>query len=213
MVNKKSLIGIVLFLAVVVIIFFARFNPIMSNFSAAANTNNIAVVETVKATKIIPETQECDCQCSDTDRYTDKDIDKITMWAYKNAKKYVPIHDVREIVEEASKYDSFLLLIAVMCEESRFDRYARSSKNAMGLCQIIGSVWLETLQKQGIAEKKIDLFDYRVNIKAADYILNHYFEKKKSWKGALSAYVNGSKTYVLNVLSNYAELQFLLKGV
>lgn len=26
-------------------------------------------------------------------------------------------------------------------------------------------------------------------------------------------YVNGSKPYVLNVLSNYAELQFILKGV
>lgn len=148
-----------------------------------------------------------------TNRFSDKDIDKLVDWAYKNAKTYIPKRDIRQIVEETTKYDMCLLLLAVAKEESHFDRYARSNKNALGLCQIMSSVWLETLKKEGIVEKKIDFFDYTKNIAAANYILSGYYNKEKSWKKALNKYVSGSSKYVINVLSSYAELKLILNDI
>ena len=146
-------------------------------------------------------------------KFSESDIDKIVDWAYKNSKSYIPKRDVRQIIEETTKYDLCLIILAVMKEESRFDRYARSSKNALGLCQIMGNVWFETLKKKGIVKEKIDFFDYTNNIAAANYILNEYYAKDKCWKKALNRYVNGSSHYVMNVLSNYAELKFVLGDV
>lgn len=155
--------------------------------------------------------------CSDNStlspKYTNNEIEELTNWAYKKAKRYVPRNDIKEIIIEASKYDLCLLILAVICEESKFDRYARSSKGAAGLGQIMPNIWVDTLKKEGIIKQKIDLYDYRYNLAATNYVLMLYYNQTSSWKKALNKYVNGSKPYVLNVLSNYAELQFILKGV
>ena len=164
------------------------------------------------ANKIQSNSSSAECNSTKC-KYTDEDIDSITKWAYKNSKGYIPIEDVREIVIESSKYKSFLMLIAVIREESQFDRYARSSKNALGLGQIMANIWLDTLRKEGIAKNKIDLFYYKTNIRATNYILLKYYKDKKTWNGALKSYVNGSKSYVISVLSDYAELQLLLNGI
>lgn len=145
--------------------------------------------------------------------------EEIINWGYKNAKNYVPKSDVQQIIMEASKYKNFYMIISVITEETHYDRYARSEKNAKGLGQIRTkdskgkSVWLDELIEQGIWESEIDAYDYRKNIAAIDYILNKYHDEKGSWKEALSSYVNGDSNYVTRVLSNFAEISLLMTEI
>ena len=102
------------------------------------------------------------------------------------------------------------MLIAVIQVESGFDIYATSSKGAKGLGQITTSIWAEELVKAKVWDKKTDVYDYRKNIAGTNYILDKYMEKFGGWKECLNRYVGGDDSYVLKVLSNYAELTLLI---
>ena len=134
---------------------------------------------------------------------------KLVKWAYKNSKPFIPKDMVVDILKEASKYDNYLMMLAVFKEESSFYVFARSEKQAKGLGQIMTRVWRETLVEEGIWDEEIDVFDYKRNIAATDYVINTYYKSTGSWREALLRYVGGDPKYVDRVLSNYAELKLL----
>ncbi len=144
----------------------------------------------------------------------------IIEWAYKNSKSYVPKPYVIQYLHEAKKYPYYLMIVALIKEESGFDVYARSKMNAKGLGQILTrkpgsgeSVWADHLIDQGVWEEEIDVFDHRKNIAAINYILKKYRKQFGSWKKVLFQYVNGDSNYVTRVLSNYAELSLMLEDL
>lgn len=144
--------------------------------------------------------------------------EKVVNWAYKNAKSYIPKTFITMFLQEAKKYKTYLMIVAIIKEESAFDPFARSSAGAKGLGQIRTkipesnkSVWLDMLIEVGIWQEEIDVYDYRKNIAAIDHILNEYKTKYGSWRDVLFHYVNGDKEYVTKVLSNYAELSLMLQ--
>jgi hypothetical protein len=144
----------------------------------------------------------------------------IIEWAYKNSKSYVPKPYVIQYLHEAKKYPYYLMIVAIIKEESGFDVYARSKMNAKGLGQILTrkpgseeSVWVDHLIDQGVWQEEIDVFDYRKNIAAINYILKKYRKQFGSWKKVLFQYVNGDSHYITRVLSNYAELSLMLEDL
>lgn len=143
---------------------------------------------------------------------------KVIEWAYKNAKSYIPKTYLVMFLQEAKKYKNYLMIVAIIKEESGFDPFARSTAGAKGLGQIrtkipesSKSVWLDTLIDAGIWQEEIDVYDYRKNIAAVDYILKEYKLKYGSWRDVLFNYVNGDNKYVTKVLSNYAELSLMIQ--
>lgn len=139
--------------------------------------------------------------------HVDKDV---LDWAYKKAQKHVPISHVATVLYYAQDYNNYLMMIALIAEESAFDTYAKSTKSARGLPQIMWDVWGDTLKAEGILTEKIDLYDARYSIPACDYILNDYKKQFGDWHTVLNRYVNGDKDYVMRVLSNYAELTLIV---
>lgn len=143
---------------------------------------------------------------------------KVVEWAYKNAKPYIPKTYITMFLQEAKKYKNYLMIVAVIKEESGFDPFARSSAGAKGLGQIRTkipeteeSVWLDELIAKGIWEEEIDVYDYKRNIDAVNHILIEYKTQYNTWRQALYHYVNGDDNYVTRVLSNYAELSLMLQ--
>lgn len=136
--------------------------------------------------------------------------ERVVRWAHTNADAKVPRIEIVRYLREMSKYDNFLMLISTVQVESGFDLYATSGKGARGLGQIIPKVWAEELVKVKVWDKKTDVYDYRKNIAGTDYILNKYLKKFGGWRKCLNRYVGGDSSYVLRVLSNYAELTLLI---
>ena len=135
---------------------------------------------------------------------------RIVEWAYKNADKKVARISIIQYLEETQRYDKFLMLVSIMQVESKFNLYAVSNKGAKGLGQITTKIWLDELTEAGLWKEEIDVYDYRKNIAAIDYIVRKLLKEHKSWPECLNRYVGGDKDYVTKVLSNYAELTLLL---
>ena len=136
--------------------------------------------------------------------------EKIINWAYKNAGPKVPRIEVVRYLQEMSKYPNFLMLASVVQVESKFNMYAVSGKGAKGLGQITTAIWVEELVNSNIWKDVTSVYNYKYNIAATNYILEKYLEQYGSWKECLNRYVGGDQTYVLRVLSNYAELTLLI---
>ena len=135
---------------------------------------------------------------------------RVANWAYKNAAPFIPLNMVIDIVKEASKYENYLLLLSVIKEESNFYVFARSDKGAKGLGQINTQKWKEELIGKGIWQEEIDVFDYKRNIAATNYIIEQHYKAAGSWREAFLKYNNSTEKYVDTVLGNYAELNLLL---
>ena len=114
-----------------------------------------------------------------------------------------------DIYNAAMSIENGLLLIAMAESESSFNPTAISPKGAVGLNQIMPDIWIEELREQKIIQEKRDLFDYRANLIASNYILTKYYKLTGSWKKALIKYVGGSESYAKDVLANYGELNLL----
>jgi hypothetical protein len=141
--------------------------------------------------------------------YSEEDI-LIIDWCYSNAAQYVPKSVITRIVMAAKKYPNYLLILSIITEESHFNQYAKSEKEAKGLGQIMTSIWLDEMLKENIWQEEVDVYDTSKNIAGCNYILNKYFAATNGWKETLLKYVNGDSNYVTKVLSNFAELTLLL---
>lgn len=134
---------------------------------------------------------------------------------------------VKYIVEESeSKGLDPVLIAALMWTESRFDPFARSKKNAVGLMQVRYSVWKKTpvMLKNG-ARKEGGLFWIDINIKVGTGIFKEYYDKsnhdiaKTLWRynSGQSKLPKGKRAYeikyVNKVLLKAYEIKEMLKDV
>lgn len=79
------------------------------------------------------------------------------------------------------------LVLAVIDGESNFRKYAISSAGALGLMQIMPSVWLDSLGAKGH-----NLFDEHTNIRFGCLILRHYLDMEGGNVSRALARYNGS---------------------
>jgi len=99
------------------------------------------------------------------------------------------------------------LLLSVMDVESNFDPMAKSNMGAIGLMQIMHTVWGEDL---GLEE--YELYNPRTNISAGAYVLNHYFRFFGDMDLALVAYYRGpSETMKLIDFGEIDSCEYLWK--
>jgi len=103
------------------------------------------------------------------------------------------------------------MTLAVVDVESNFDPFAVSEKEAMGLGQIMYTIWGEKLTEVGIIGSKRDLFDWQTNIKAVDFILQDMYTRHKGdWEAVLKNYFGANnKKYIADVYRNLGELALI----
>jgi len=118
-----------------------------------------------------------------------------------------------------------ILVYSIIQVESRFDIYAISKSNAIGLMQILpNKINLEYINKFINIQNKKELFDINNNIEAGLILLNHHFEiaykklknqnynKVNLLKKALNIYSNDdSGKYAIRVIGIMTELKYFLK--
>lgn len=98
------------------------------------------------------------------------------------------------------------LIKAIIQVESSGNPKAESKKGAIGLMQIRWSVWKEELKRRGIAKKRSDLFNPKVNVKAGRYILAHYMDRHDgNLEKALHGYSGGARRYYQKVMREYTK--------
>lgn len=134
---------------------------------------------------------------------------KVLAWVKERASFRIPDQFLINYILEVKKYKHELLMLAIMAEESNFRFFAHSEKNARGLTQIIPDVWLTELKNNGIIANHNDLWDYKKNIKACNYILDDYFKRYKTLKNVLTRYSGGDILYAKKVIKNLKELEGL----
>ena len=103
------------------------------------------------------------------------------------------------ITRELAKYKERKLIEAVIAVESNFNTNAVSSKGALGLGQIMASVWHKELVSAGIIKTYADYFQIENNIAATDYILAKYRKTSKNLDIALMKYSGNAKGYTKKV--------------
>ncbi len=102
---------------------------------------------------------------------TKLDLAKKTVdWVYNRSER-INYLTAKEIVEEANKMSHPVLILAVVSAESNFNPSALSNKGAIGLGQIMYTIWGKELEKQKIIKTRRDLFGIQDNLRATDYIL------------------------------------------
>lgn len=117
------------------------------------------------------------------------------------------------IFKEAMSTNNGFLLLALARRESSFNPCAISKKGAIGLTQIRPSIWVKELIKNKIIKNKRDLFDYKTNLAASNYILTKYYKETGSWEKALKKYVGANfRTYVRDIFANCGSLYLLSKS-
>jgi hypothetical protein len=140
-------------------------------------------------------------------------INRLTNWVYGQSSK-VPKSFANEIVifiYENCEYPKIIL--GIFSEESDFDIFAyRPDTKVYGLGQIKYDVWSNELKSVGIKEAR-DLYDWRLNVLATNYIFNKYYKQTKNLDKALSKYVGEINTdmqkYRANILSHIGSLSLI----
>jgi soluble lytic murein transglycosylase len=89
------------------------------------------------------------------------------------------------------EYDCHLVL-AIMREESRYDRLARSSRGALGLMQLMPDTASWILKKRLSAQ---ELYDPETNLEASLSYLDYLFERFDALEHVIASY-NGGPTVV-----------------
>uniref|UniRef100_A0A6M3IUK0 Putative transglycosylase n=2 Tax=viral metagenome TaxID=1070528 RepID=A0A6M3IUK0_9ZZZZ len=132
-------------------------------------------------------------------------------WVYTHSNR-ISKNVCKEIVKEAIKMPKPLLLLAIMEVESNFVPTATSSKNAIGLMQILPSAWDKDLIKRGDIGERRDLYDINTNIRCGSYIFQLYLNQAKgNIDKALELYLGGKDgVYVKRILTNLASLYLLV---
>jgi len=140
-------------------------------------------------------------------------ITRLTDWVYNQSSK-IPKSFANELVifvYENCEYPKIVL--GIFSEESNYDQYAfRNDTKVYGLGQIKYDVWSKELQSLDIREAR-DLYDWKKNVIASNYIFNKYYKQTKSLDKALSRYVgeinNDMQKYRTNILSHVGSLSLI----
>ncbi len=114
--------------------------------------------------------------------------------------KFASIYS-KAVVMVAKKHDVKVpVIVAIASVESSWDHKAISTKKAVGLMQVMPSVWVETLKQEGYIKTKKDLLKPERNLEAGIYIYKTYKEGYKKSKNparkALYRYSGGHVGYV-----------------
>jgi len=102
----------------------------------------------------------------------------------------------KEVVEETARRDGIdpYFIYAVMLQESRFDPYAQSYADAMGIMQFIEKTGATVAKWLNIGDfDKTMLFDYETGISLGSELLEHLLNTHKSPYLALGEYNAGDK--------------------
>ena len=131
-------------------------------------------------------------------------------WVYNHSNR-ISRADCEEIVFEAMKTKRPLLILALIQVESDFNPGVVSSKGAIGLTQVMPSVWGKDLIARGIIREPRDLFSIGPSIAAGDYVLGAYLKASKGdIAAALEGYLGGRDGYYLKkILLNLGSLYVL----
>ncbi|NOR27529.1 MAG: transglycosylase SLT domain-containing protein [Lutibacter sp.] len=133
---------------------------------------------------------------------------KKLQWVKKKANFRIQDDFLIDIILEAEKYDNGLLILAIIAKESNFRQYAHHLRmNARGLTQIRPYIWFDELKQNDIIDHSNELWDYKKNIEACNYILNDYFKRYKTLKKVLTKYSGNANMYKEKVTKNLKELE------
>jgi len=138
---------------------------------------------------------------------------KITDWVYNQSSKIPRSFAAELVIFIYENCDYPKVIFGIIAEESNFDQYAyRSDTKVFGLGQIKHDVWTNELKGIGIKEAR-DLYDWKLNVLATNYVFNKYYKQTKSLDKALSKYVGEINTdmqkYRANILSHVGSLSLI----
>jgi len=130
---------------------------------------------------------------------------------YKRTPPTVARQIANTIVETSDKYKVGIgLITAIIEQESAFNPYALSKKNARGLMQVRHSVWGTELE----LENQYQLHEITTGIESGVKVIKIYLkETKGDISEALYLYVGKDKKYVREVLTRIGKFEVFYKGV
>jgi len=140
-----------------------------------------------------------------------KKRNRLLEWCVAHSKSSVPKSDLNKIVDVALDSNKPLLILSIIAVESHFSKEAVSKAGARGLMQVMWKTWSKELKPIGITTA-LDLHEIKLGIKAGEYIIDKYYNKTGNLKKALRKYVGGTNSYAVKVLTNYAELNLLVRS-
>ena len=151
---------------------------------------------------------------------TSREESIMVQWVYDHS-TLISRAQCKELVQEVMKTKRPELMLAIIELESKkfqpgAQSYDKSGRRlARGWCQINIQEHGQELAKAGIIREERDLWDAGPNIKAGAYILEQKFKLSKgNVVKALEGYLGGKDgTYVLRVLSNYADIMEAKSGI
>jgi hypothetical protein len=191
-----------LFLALIIILLVFgcnEFKVIEPNAEASTSVQEYTVGEIVPEPKIEKEIVSQD----------------LVEWIYKGSN--LPKTTAKEIslfIYENCKYPH--LIHGIIMRESNFKIFShRKDTKVYGLGQITYSVWKDEIKQFGVNESR-DLYDWRKNILATNYIFNKYYEETSDLRLALKKYVgevnNDMSKYTTDILAHVGYLYIIEKN-
>jgi len=187
-----------LFLALIIVLLAFgcnEFKVIEPNADASTNVQEHIVVETIPEKEIVSQ--------------------DLIEWIYKRSN--LPKTTAKEIsifIYENCKYPH--LIHGIIMRESNFKIFShRKDTKVYGLGQITYSVWKDEIKQFGVNESR-DLYDWRKNILAINYIFNKYYEETGDLRLALKKYVgevnNDMSKYTTDILAHVGYLYIIEKN-
>lgn len=140
-------------------------------------------------------------------------IDKLSRWVYNKSTKIPKSLSTEIITFVYENCEHPKIILGIIAEESDFDMFAfRNDTKVYGLGQVKWDVWKNELIQFNILENR-DLYDWKKNILACNYIFNKYYKQTKSLDKALSKYVgeinNDMQKYRANILGHIGLLSLI----
>ncbi len=132
-------------------------------------------------------------------------------WVFRNSNKCPEVlcSNITNYIFEEAKYP--VLTLSLIQRESAFNPFAKSSVGAKGLGQVMWKIWKNKLIENNIAEHERDLYDWKININATNFIINElYIQHKGNWMKILDHYVGGdNNNYINDIYKNVGILTLI----
>lgn len=164
-------------------------------------------------TKFIQHQEELTKKELEKKSVQEETVNNLTEWVYNQNSK-IPRNLAKDIIlytYQNCKHPK--LVLGIIGRESNFDIFAiRNDTRVYGLGQIQYESWKDELESLDIKEMR-DLFDWKKNILATDYVIEKYYNQEKNLDSALKKYVGAINKDMLEyrrgVLTNVGELSMI----